>query len=218
MSTAKNATISGIIEGFIVGAMQSVGKVAEQHGQEFLKSKVFGIGTNDEHLFEAAKATAVHYFGVDIKDIVRINKVVSSYGWSVRGKIVRTIGRNEETMQVDSKPSGSKEGAKDKKVSDAKNEAKDKKVSDVQKSSITSNIEGARILAMWAKMTDDEIRESIAASGMADTIVAKLEVLGENLTKAIEKGEAVKDAESFFEKKTWLEKLADTVENKRREK
>lgn len=211
MSTLfKNAAISGGIEGIIVGMMSSLGQAVEKHGEGFIKSRMFGFGTNDNHLFQSAAAYAVSQLGVSVKNIIRICKVINSYGTSQRNRIIETIGKNEEDVSTSSKTAAAKSGGKnDGTGKDDKND----KPSSPSRGSARTNVEGAYILAMLAKMTDDQIKEFFAASGMLDTVVVKVKEAGKKaaakITAATEKGGFIKDAESFFEKKTWLERFAD---------
>ncbi|MFA4999820.1 MAG: hypothetical protein WC545_00455 [Patescibacteria group bacterium] len=211
MSTLfKNAAISGSIEGFIVGVMNSFGQAVEKHGEGFIKSKMFGFGTNDNHLFQSAAAYAVSNLGVSAQNIYRICRIINSYKPSQRDRIVRIIGNNEENTNVSAKTTSSKS---DKKDGGTEKKGDSGKSSIPTRGSAKTNVEGAYILAMLAKMENYQIKEFFAASGAIDTIAVKTEAVGKKVfTKvktAAEKGAVVKDAESFFKRKTWLEKLAD---------
>lgn len=59
MKDLKSLLVEGGVDGFIMNLFHSFGTIAQEKGTEYLKSRLFGIGTNDEHLFLSACAYAV---------------------------------------------------------------------------------------------------------------------------------------------------------------
>ncbi len=180
----KDSIMTGAIEGFVVNFFHSIGEsasaTAKEKGGEFLKAKVFGIGTNDEHLFLSACAYALNKGMVTHDQLILICKVIDSYAPSQRSRIIDTLGKTEDEVIMD----------------------------DTEKTHIKANVKGAFMLAMLAKLDEPEMKKILETSGATNSFAENISKLTKNVTEKIEGGKFNEDCKDFFAKETFLEKLA----------
>ncbi len=179
--------LSGGIEGLVNSFLQSAGKVAQEQGVEYLKSKMFGIGTNDEQLFLSACSYALNNSMITKSKLSRIVNVICSYPASQQSRIIRIIGKGEDELIM---PQDFKKNDDKKKPVFAK-----------------ANIKGAEILVMLSKFNDKEMKEILDAAGVSRSFLKDLEdALTSKLKPSVT--DLKKDGDSFFAKETWLERMA----------
>jgi hypothetical protein len=109
----------------------------------------------------------------------RINKLINSLKPSQRNRLIDIVGKNEESTKTSSG-----------------------KV-------MNTNVEGGRMFAVWAKMTDKQIMEDWQSMGVMNTIASKVGDFSKKVVEAAENSGISDDLNDFFSKKSWLEKLAD---------
>ncbi len=206
MKTVGNAMIEGGISAFVLSLFHNIGKVAEEKGIELLKSKMFGVGTNDEHLFLSACAYALEQKMLTEAELSKVCKVLNSYESSQRSRIIGIIGKEESEVSVET-PKLDKDG----------NLVTEKKTGKVvnQKTTEKTNLKGARMLAMLAKLSEEEIKKVLDASGSSDSLLFNMKQKAADFAKAVEAGGMKRDAEKAFPSETWLEKMAREAKAKR---
>jgi hypothetical protein len=181
------SVLSGGVEGLVISLLQSAGKVAQEQGVEYLKSKMFGIGTNDEQLFLSACSYALNNAMITETELSRVINVIRSYSSSQQSRIIRIIGKGEDELIM---PQDSK-----------KNDDKKKPVS------AKANIKGAEILVMLSKFSNKKMKEILDAAGVSRSFLKDLEdALTSKLKPSVT--DLKKDGDSFFAKETWLERMA----------
>ena len=182
-SIIGSAILEGGIEGLVMNFLHSFGQVAQEHTGEYLKSKIFGIGTNDEYLFLSACSYALENENVTSEELGRVLKVIDSYSSFQRSRIIGIIGKEEEDVTMENNG---------------------------VKTSYKANKKGAKILAMLTKLNDDEIKNFLATSGASNSLEHKIsETIKDSISK-IKNGELAQDSKSFCSEKTWLEKWAES--------
>lgn len=204
--TIGNSIFQGGIEGFVVSLMHGAGKIVEEQGQEYLKSKVFGLGTNDENLFLSACAYAVREKLITSDELLKVCQVIDSYTPSQRSRIIGTLSKGEEEVTI-----------KGKKIGDDGNVVIDPKTNNEVIVEISSkvNLKGAQILGLLGKLNEEEIRKIFDSSGASSSVMDDLRKQKAAITKVVESNEFKKDAESFFTKETWLERKLREEKQKR---
>lgn len=203
------AVLEGGIEALIISFFHSFGKAAEAKGIEFLKSKMFGIGTNDEHLFLSAAAYAADMGWVTLDQLVKIYEVIGSYPESQRNRIVGTIGKEEEDVITQSP----------KLDPVTKEQVKDKKGQVVmEKTSFRANIKGAKMLGLLGKLEKDQIKEFLRTSGASAKFMDGVTEEIRNTSRKVENSKIKKDGDLLFAKETWLEKKARELKEKEMKK
>lgn len=181
------SVLSGGVEGLVISLLQSAGKVAQEQGAEYLKSKMFGIGTNDEQLFLSACSYALNNAMITETELSRVINVIRSYSSSQQSRIIRIIGKGEDELIM---PQDSK-----------KNDDKKKPIS------AKANIKGAEILVMLSKFSNKKMKEILDAAGVSRSFLKDLEdALTSKLKPSVT--DLKKDGDSFFAKETWLERMA----------
>lgn len=201
-----NAILEGGIEGLVISLLHSFGRVAEEKGSKYVEAKLFGIGTNDEHLFLSACAYAVKEKLITDAEMLKISRVIDGFESSQRQKVVQTIGKDEVDVTFE-----------EPKVDADGNIVADKKSGKPIMVKITSkaNVKGAQILAMMAKLDEDGIKQILNTSGASTSFETNLKKKVSETVTIIKNSQIKKDGDSLFTKKTWLEKLADDLETKR---
>lgn len=209
MKDFKGMLVEGGVEGIVMNLFHAFGTVAQERGTEYIKSKLFGIGTNDEYLFWDACAYAFKEKMVTSDELMKICRVIDSFEPSQQSRIRGIIGKMETEIvpekSVDSKKSkdgddGDKDAKKDK---DAKDD-KGKK----EKTTVKANLAGARMVAMLAKMSEEEIKQFFKTSGATNSFVSEVKEKAKAAAKAIADSQIKKDGDSLFPKETWLERKA----------
>lgn len=195
--TIGNSIFQGGIEGFVVSLMHGAGKIAQEQGQEYLKSKVFGLGTNDENLFLSACSYAVKKKLITSEELLKVCKVIDSYTPSQRSRIIGTLSKGEEEVAIESE-----------KIGDDGNVVVDPKTNEaiMDKIKFKANIKGAEILGLLGKLNEEEIKKIFNSSGAAASVMDDLRKQKEAIDKILESSQFKKDAENFFTKETWLER------------
>ena len=201
-----NAILEGGIEGLVISLLHSFGRVAEEKGAKYIESKIFGIGTNDEHLFLSACAYAVKEKMITSDELIKICRVIDSFESSQRSKVIQTIGKDEIEVTAE-EPKFDADG----------NVVTEKKTGKpvMAKNTSKANVKGAQMLEMMAKLDDDGIKKILNTSGASVSFEANLKKAVSTTATKIGNSQIKKDGESFFAKKTWLERLADDLEAKR---
>ncbi|MDD2680995.1 MAG: hypothetical protein PHE20_02710 [Patescibacteria group bacterium] len=157
MNLKNVASIGGIVLGheLIEKLLSSLMEGATKHGGQFIKANIFGLGTDDEYLFNSAQAYAVTELNVTPADLVRILQVIDSFPRPTKLRIVQIIGKNEKDVTVNFP------------VMDGDVIRLDKDGKKVfEKRTFTANIAGAQTIALWATMTDEQIALAIKAGNM----------------------------------------------------
>lgn len=205
MRNFKDLIFEGGVEGLVMNFMHSLGQTAEQKGGDYLKSKLFGIGTNDEHLFLAACAYAVEQKMITSEELIKVCEVIDSYSSSQRNRIIGIIGKVEESIASES-PKADEKDSKDSKDPKDSKDSKDKKTDKPVVGK--ANIKGAQILAMLAKLDKKAMKKVLDTSGASVTATDRLKHTIKETTKKVEKSQVIKDGNGFFAQETWLERLA----------
>lgn len=172
----KNVTqVGGIVLGheLVERALSMLLDGATKHGAEYIKANFLGVGTDDEALYRSAVNYAVFEKGKKPEQIIKISKVIKSYPKASRSRIIRIIGKSEEiiTMEV---PTGEL---------DKNGKEKVKKVTQ------TFNVRGGQTLAIWADLSEDDIKADIESSQMTAPLG---DAVYEALSPANLKAQAVK--------------------------
>lgn len=202
--------LSGGAIAIITSILQSLGKAAQDEGVNYLKGKMFGMGTNDEQLFLAACAYAVESGLIGDDDLIRVLNVIKEYSSREQSRIVQIIGKGEEQVF----------------------HSQDFKMTEKEKEKVVAqkeNIKGARIVAMLGRFknadmkvvlntvvnSDDFFKNSFGAA--YSKVKPSVEVANEKLKTSLR--EFKEDTDNFFLKETWLErKVREMEENERRKK
>jgi hypothetical protein len=191
--------LEGGIEGLVMSLLHSFAEVAKEKGSEYLKSKIFGLGTNDEHLFLSACAYAVKEKGVTSQEIAKICRAIDSFKKSQRDKIIETIGKDEIEVSSET-PKIDKDG----------NVVTDKKTGKpvMTKTTSKANVKGAEMLAMMAKMNPTGIKQILGTSGASASFIVDLKKKVATATATIEGSQIKRDGDTLFGRETWLERVA----------
>ncbi|MHB8904074.1 MAG: hypothetical protein ACYC40_03155 [Patescibacteria group bacterium] len=187
----------GAIEGLVINVLESAGNSAKEKLGDYLKSNVFNIGTNDEELYLQARAYALEKKWVDLDELAKITKVIDEYEPSQRRRIVGMLGKREGDGSVTS----AKLNGDGTPVIDPKTKEEVKETTNFK-----TNVAGAHILRMFAKMTPEQIKKELDSSGAANSLISDLKKVAEKVTTTVENSEIKKDGDTFFGKETWFER------------
>lgn len=201
MKKTAGHVLEGLIEGVIMSFITTARKVAEDKGEEFLKAKFGNRGTNDEYLFVSACTVALSKKMISKKNILRVCAVINDYSSDQRARIIGIIGKteNEEKIERDRLD-------KDGKV------LIDKKGNPMKEVVTTKgNHQGAEIIAMLGKMSDDEIRNYFAASGASVTTASEFKKSAKEIKENIEQSQFKADGDSFFSRPSALERFCNSI-------
>jgi len=183
--TLGDSILTGGIEGLVISFLHSfgdsVGKHIEKEGGEYLKSKIFGAGTNDEHLFLSACAYALDKGMLTSDKLLEVCQVIDSYPPSQRSRVINTLGKTEDDVVT--------EGS--------------------TKASYKANVRGAQMLAMLAKLDKKGMKKILNASGASVGFMNGMKKTTKKMAEKIGNSQVRKDGETFLTKKTWLEKFAE---------
>lgn len=192
---------NGVVEGITVSAITGFKKTAEEAGGNFLKARFGNLGSNDEHLFNAACTLALSNNLISLSDLLRVCKVIDGYSNEQRARIVGIIGKMESEVTTERNL-----------LDSSGNIVYDKKGDPLkEKQTEKGNLQGAETIAMLGKMTDDEIRDYFAASGMSVTISSKIKEGVEKTAEKIENSQFKADGDSFFSQPSALEKFCNSI-------
>lgn len=146
--TIGGSVLSGMIEGIVTNIATALGKKAEGKAEDYLEGKMFGMGINDEVLFNNACTYALEKDWITKKDLLRVLRIINSYSNSRQARIIRVIGHGEEAVK-EVIPGEEKDGKK----------SKPKEIN------YKINRNGARVMAMLGKMTKKQIMDYLEATG-----------------------------------------------------
>ncbi|HZJ41154.1 MAG TPA: hypothetical protein VFD16_02730 [Candidatus Saccharimonadales bacterium] len=206
--TFGNALFTGGIEGVIISLLHNVGKVAEEKGGKYLEAKLFGLGTNDEALFMGALEHAVKRGWMTEAKLLEICRIVDGYEDSQATKIRMTFAKEQVDVTYEApKMHGGKV------VID---ETTGKPV--MEKITEKANVKGAELLALLARFDEAGIKQILKTSGASvsfeDNLKKKVAAAASKISTTIGNSQIKQEGDTFFTKKTWLEKLADDLEAK----
>jgi len=196
MKDLGSLLVEGGVEGIIMNLMHSLGKTVQEKGEDYLKSQVFGIGTNDEHLFLSACAYAISEKLMTSDDLAKICKAIESLEKSQRTRVIGVIGKEEVEVNTE-KPTLNDTGGP---VLDGKGKAI------MTKTKIKANVKGAQMLAMLAKLDEAEIVKVLATSGASASFIFDLKQKTAAAIKTVENSQIKNDGDNLFAKETWLER------------
>lgn len=201
-----NAILGGGIEGLVISVLHSFMNVAKEHGTELLKSKVFGLGTNDEHLFLSACTYALKEKMMTSDELIKVCQAIDECDNS---KVRMVIGK-EETEVITETPKLDSDG----------NIVTEKKTgkSVMVKTTSKANVKGAQMLGMFGKLTKDEIKAILNTSGATDSFMSDLKKKAAAASTAVQNSQIKRDGDTLFTKETWLEKVAREATKKKRKK
>ena len=168
----------------------------------YLKSNVFNIGTNDEELYFQAEHYALEKGWVTSDELGKITRVMDGFEKSQRNRIRGLIGKRESDVTIE-KPAldGNGDPIFEKKTGKAV----------MTKSTCKANVDGAKILAMLAKMTEDEIKAKLNSSGASSSFVSDLKKTVNKVAATIENSEIKRDGDTLLSGPTWLERIAENA-------
>lgn len=200
------ALIIGAVEGLIINALESTGKVVKEHAEDYLKANVFNIGTNDEELYLLARAYALEKKWVTVDELNKITRVLDAYETSQRRRIVGMLGKREGDGSIDT-PS----------LDGAGNAIVDNKTGEVvmTKTSFKTNVAGAKIIAMLGKMTEGEIKNELDSSGASASFMVGLNKKATATVTAVQSSQIKQDGDTLFTRETWLERMAREANQRR---
>lgn len=187
----------GAIEGLVINVLESAGNSAKEKLGDYLKSNVFNIGTNDEELYLQARAYALEKKWVDLDELAKITQVIDGYEPSQRRRIIGMLGKREGDGSVTSvklKSDGTP-------VIDPKTKEEVKETTNFK-----TNVAGAQILRMLAKMTPEQIKKELDSSGASSSFGHELKITANKTATAVQNSQVVKDANGFLAKESWFEK------------
>lgn len=201
-----------LLEGTLKNIFTEGGKIMFDR----LKSNNFGFGTNDEALFLSACVYALSN-GAEKAKLMLVLNVINSFPKSVVKKIVRTIGKDEQEVEM---PVA---------VFDKNGDpVKDKKGNPViQKVKVSLNSRGGKTLQMLSEYdTEAEIRAVLEASAMTSTVTGdihdfllwiknnpQVRSLVDGVNSLVDHVEQLKDSyESSLQQPTFLERLASKLD------
>lgn len=188
--------IIGAIEGLVISGLESFGGAVKEHGAEYLKSKLFGFGTNDEHLFLSACTYALKEKMITSDELIKVCQAIDECDNS---KVRMVIGK-EETEVITETPKLDSDG----------NIVTEKKTgkSVMVKTTSKANVKGAQMLGMFGKLTTDEIKAILNTSGATDSFMSDLKKKAAAATTAVQNSQIKRDGDNFFTKETWLDRVA----------
>lgn len=201
--------LSGGAMAIISSILQSLAKAAQDEGINYLKGKIFGIGTNDEQLFLAACSYAIESKLISDEDLIRVLSVIREYSFRKQSRIIQIIGKGEEQIFHSQ---------------DFKMTEKEKEKAVTQK----ENIKGARIVAMLGRFKNKDMKvifDTVVSSddffknsfGEAySKVKPSIEATNEKLKTSL--GNFKEDADKFFLKESWLQAKVREMEEKERGK
>lgn len=198
--------IMGAIEGFVISTLDSIGGAVKVHAADYLKSNVLNIGTNDEELYLLARAYCLEKGWATIDELTKVREVIDSYEPSQRKRIIGMIGKREGEGSIVS----------DKLDNDGKQKFDSKTKEPLKETtSFKTNVAGAKILQMLAKMTKDQIKEELDSSGASNSMINNLKKIASQVTTAIETSQVKQDGDARFARETWLDRVARAAREKR---
>lgn len=204
-SKLGSAIIDGGIEGLVVSFLNPLFSAAKDHVGDYLKSNILNIGTNDEELYHLARAYCLEKGWATIDELFKVREVIDSYDLDQRKRIIGMIGKREG----DGSTSAVKIGKDGNPVINGKT-----KEEVMETTNFKTNVAGAKILAMFAKMTKEQIKQELDSSGASASFIHEAKEKIAKATVVIENSQVVKDCESFFTKETWLEKKLREAKSK----
>jgi hypothetical protein len=200
----ENAILEGGVEGLVMTLLHSLGKTVtttiQEHAGEYLKSNILNIGTNDEELYLLARAYALEKGWVTLAELQKISEVIDEYSPSQRKRIIGMLGKRED----------------DGTSREQKLRADGTKVLDKEKNPVyvettfKTNIAGAKIIALLAKMDKAQIKKELDSSNASNSLEHNIAETIKTAATKVENSELAKDSNNFFAKKTWLEKFAES--------
>lgn len=137
-----------------------------------------GFGQSDDSLFLHACAIAVRDHEVTMEQLLTIGRVIKTFSIAIQRRIILTIGQGEEGYTEVIQQPNDKEG---KPVPPKKIERK-------------GNVRGAQIIALLARMSEDQMREFLGSSGVT---TSPWDVAVENVQRfrtAMAEGSSVRSA------------------------
>lgn len=198
--------LSGGIEGLVISVMHSFGKVVEEQGADFLKSNILNIGTNDEELYLLARAYCLEKQWATIEELTKIREVIDAYEISQRKRIIGMIGKREGEGST----SALKIGKDGNPVINGQTKEEVKEITNFK-----TNVAGAKILQMLAKMTKEQIKEELDSSGASNSMASNLKKIATQVTTIIETSQIKLDGEARFARETWLDRAARVARERR---
>lgn len=201
-----NMILEGGIEGLVISLLHSFTNAAKEHGAEYLKSKVFGLGTNDEHLFLSACAYALKEKMLTSDELTKVCQVIDSYESSQRSRIVCIIGKEESDVVIET-PKLDADG----------NIVLEKKTQKpvVSKTTVKANVKGAQMLGMLGKLDETGIKNILNTSGASASFMTDLNKKATATVTAVQSSQIKRDGDTLFTKETWLERVAREAKAKR---
>lgn len=203
---AGGHVLEGVIEGLLMGFITHAGQMVEKKGKEYMSSKFGNRGTNDEYLFVSACTLALSQNMINRENLLRVCAVINSYSEGQRARIIGIIGKTEtkktvERDRLDAAGNVMTDGATGKTLT--------------EKVIVIGNHQGAEIIAMLGKMSDDEIKNYFSTSGMSITNMSELEKSAKEIKEKIEKSQLKTDGDSFFSRPSkfeiWCNSIGVTV-------
>lgn len=198
-----NMILEGGIEGLVISLLHSFTNFAKEQGTEYLKSKVFGIGTTDEHLFLSACTYALKEKMLTSDELIKTCQAIDECDNS---KVRMVIGK-EETEVITETPKLDNDG-------NIVTEEKTGKVVMV-KTTVKANEKGAQMLGMFGKLTKDEIKAILNTSGATDSFMSDLKKKAAATTATVQNSQIKRDGDTFFGRETFLERIARQARERR---
>lgn len=200
--TAAGHLFGGVVEGLLMSLLTAARTTVEEKGAELIKAKLGNRGTNDEYLFVSACTVALSGKMISRKNLLRACAVIDSYSSDQRSRIIGIIGKTETEKTVE----------RDRLDKDG-NVMTDKKTGKAltEKVTVKGNHQGAEIIAMLGKMSDDEIKDYFSASGVSVTSGSELRQSAKEVKEKIEHSQFKADGDSFFSRPSAFEKFCNSI-------
>ena len=192
---------NGVIEGITVSAITGIKKTVEEASSNFTKARFGNMGSNDEYLFNSACTLALSRNLIDQINLSRVCTVFNSYSYEQRSRIIGIIGKTESEIIYERD-----------RLDAAENVVYDKKGKpSKEKTTTKGNFQGAEMIGAFGKMTDDEIHNYLAASGMSVTTISQVKESVKKTAEKIEHSQFKADGDSFFTRPSALERLCNRL-------
>lgn len=196
----------GAVEGLVISGLESVGSAIKENAADYLKSNVLNIGTNDEELYLLARAYCLEKGWATVDELIKVQEVIDGYELSQRKRIIGMIGKREGE--------GSTSALKlDKDGNPVINKQSKEEVKET--TNFKTNVAGAKILQMLAKMTKEQIKAELDSSGASNSTINNLKKITAQAISAIEASQVKQDGDAFFGRETFLERIARQARERR---
>lgn len=131
-------------------------------------------------------------------ELTKICKVIDDYEPSQRNRVIGTIGKEETDVTIET-PVKNDDGSP---LFDKKGKIV------VAKTTIKANVKGAEMLAMLAKLDEEEIKKVLDTSGASNSFIFEAKEKITSVAKVVADSQVKKDGDDFFSRETWLERRA----------